>query len=214
MEEGRFQDFVLEFLPLYDARSHGLSRVGHIAAGKTRAGTPDLLKTDEYGQIAVQCGTDEDYWPPEDSIEGSKPYEDGLKCIEKLEHLSEITLVTNRETPARSANVKSRIIDALRVRMSANISLLGAEDLSQFLVTRVDRPAVRRVIAKFCRAAAVTIEALESADQLRVLGAVAQVRSADPKAVLPIVAEASLAAPGLPTATEYVLDRLNELRKL
>src|SRR5439155_26344947 len=83
-EGGRFQDFCLDFLPVYDARFEGLVRVGHTAAGKTRSGTPDLLKTFGDRQIAVQCGTDQDYWPPEAGITTSKPFRDAMECIRKL----------------------------------------------------------------------------------------------------------------------------------
>ena len=125
MEAGRFQDFCLEFLPLYDPRFEGLSRVGHTAGGKTRPGTPDLLKTDASGQIGVQCGTIEDYWPPEDAIDGSKPYEDGVKYIRVLTRPVEIVLVTNRETPARTPNIKLLISTALQQITDAQVSLFG-----------------------------------------------------------------------------------------
>lgn len=81
LEAGAFQDFSLEFLPLLDPRFEGLARVGHTAAGKTRAGTPDLLKTDPATgtQIAVQCGTDADYWSPKEPATRLKPVKDALK---------------------------------------------------------------------------------------------------------------------------------------
>ncbi len=154
MEGGRFQDFCLEFLPAYDARFAGLSRSGHTAAGKTRAGTPDLLKTLSDGQVAVQCGTGEDYWPPEDAIEGSKPYEDALSCLRALQKPVEIVLVTNREAPTHHPNVKYAIAIALRGYTDATITLLGLEDLSQSLVTRLDDRRVRNLVEKFCPIAA------------------------------------------------------------
>ena len=169
MEAGRFQDFCLEFLPLYDARFEGLSRLGHTAGGKTRPGTPDLLKTDASGQIGVQCGTAEDYWPPEDSVEGSKPHEDGLKCIRALARAVEVMLVTNRETPARTPNIKLIIATALQSATDARISLLGREDLSQFLSTDLEIGGVRKLIGKFFPLAASALEAREPAERLRVL---------------------------------------------
>ena len=33
------------------------------------------------------CGTDEDYWPPERSIETSKLYGDAMDCIRKLRNV-------------------------------------------------------------------------------------------------------------------------------
>ena len=61
MEQGRFQDFCLAFLPLYDERYAGLARFGHTVEGKTRIGTPDLIITDSDGfQTAVECSTEQD----------------------------------------------------------------------------------------------------------------------------------------------------------
>lgn len=213
MEGGRFQDFCLEFLPLYDSRFEGLSRVGHTAGGKTRPGTPDLLKTDASGQTGVQCGTGEDYWPPVDAVEGSKPYEDGRKCIGVLERPIEVVLVSNRETPARTPNIKLAIMKALQVSTGVQITLLGREDLSQFLITRLEEQPVRRLMAKFCPEMASALEDHEDADGLRVLRAVAETRSIDLRAVLPIVVEAMTSAPSIQAATGYVLERLDELNQ-
>jgi len=213
MEGGRFQDFCLEFLPVYDSRFEGLSRVGHTAGGKTRPGTPDLLKTDASGQTGVQCGTEEDYWPPEDAIEGSKPYEDGRKCMRVLEQPVEIVLVSNRATPARTPNVKLAIMKALQASTGVQITLLGREDLSQFLITRFEERRVRRLITKFCPEVAGALEASEDAESLRVLHAVAETRSVDLRAVLPIVSEVMASAPSVQAATGYVLERLDELNR-
>jgi hypothetical protein len=49
-EQGAFQEFCLSFLPLYDKRYEGLERHGATAAGKTRKGTPDLLKIGDQGR--------------------------------------------------------------------------------------------------------------------------------------------------------------------
>jgi len=213
MEGGRFQDFCLEFLPLYDSRFEGLSRVGHTAGGKTRPGTPDLLKTDASGQTGVQCGTEENYWPPEDAIAGSKPYEDGKKCMRVLEQPVEIVLASNRATPAREPNVKLAIMTALRSFTGARITLLGAEDLSQFLITRLEEQRVKRLITKFCPEVAGAMEASEDAEHLRVLRAVAERRSVQLRAVLPLLSEAMASAPSVPAATGYVLERLEELNR-
>jgi hypothetical protein len=62
-EQGMFQDFCLDFLPLYDFYYDGLQRHGATADGKTRKGTPDLIKTlPSAEQIAVQCSVDANYW--------------------------------------------------------------------------------------------------------------------------------------------------------
>ena len=94
LEQGAFQEFCLSFLPLYDTKYKGLERHGATAAGKTRKGTPDLLKTGEQGkQIAVQCSTEEDYWIPPSAYENWKPIKDITKCIEALKSIDEIVLV-------------------------------------------------------------------------------------------------------------------------
>jgi len=55
MEEGKFQDFCLDFLLLFDSSYKGLGRHRGTVEGKTRKGTPDLIKTLNNGkQIAVQ----------------------------------------------------------------------------------------------------------------------------------------------------------------
>ena len=89
MEPGRFQEFVLRVLPLYDQKYLGMVRHGGTEFGKTRAGVPDLLKTYGNGdQIGCECGTAEDYWsPPTDSTQLSswKPIYDARSCIDRLE---------------------------------------------------------------------------------------------------------------------------------
>ena len=213
MEGGRFQDFCLEFLPVYNARFEGLSRVGHTAGGKTRPGTPDLLKTDASGQIAVQCGTDQDYWSTEGTVEGSKPHVDGMKCIEALDRPVEIVLISNRETPPRTPNIKSAIVTTLRRFTAAEITLLGREDLSQFLITHLEDARVGRLMVKFCPTAAGALETHHEAKQLRVLSSVAELRSVDVRAALSVVAEAVSAAATVQAATGYVLERIDDLKR-
>jgi len=91
MEAGRFQDFCLRFLPCFADRYAGLERFGHTTEGKTRPGTPDLIRTLESGkQIAVQCGTEERYWGPTNKVDELKPVQDIQKCLGKLDNLIEI----------------------------------------------------------------------------------------------------------------------------
>ncbi len=81
LEQGAFQDFCLEFLPLFDTRFNGLERHGGTAEGKTRAGTPDLIKTFPDGShICIQCSADQKYWSKPSVIEKWKPIEDIIKC--------------------------------------------------------------------------------------------------------------------------------------
>ena len=63
MEQGEFQCFCLNFLPVYDSKYKGLKRFGHNARGKTTKGTPDNLLTLEDGKIiAFECSTEKKYW--------------------------------------------------------------------------------------------------------------------------------------------------------
>ena len=148
-EGGRFQEFCLDFLPIYHARFEGLARLGHTAAGKTRAGTPDLLVTAGERQIAVQCGTERDYWPSEKSVAASKPYRDAMDCVKTLTHLAEIVLVTNRETPPNAPNVRAAISAAVNQQTTATVTLLGLEDLGQYLVGNIDEPRIVTLIAHY-----------------------------------------------------------------
>ena len=108
MEAGNFQDFCLEFLPTTNDRYTGLSRFGHTASGKTRPGTPDLLLTCADGsQIAVQCGTEENYWVCSQKVENWKPFVDAQKCLNTLTNLVEIVLIANREVPINKPNTNS-----------------------------------------------------------------------------------------------------------
>ena len=50
MEQGAFQSFCLDFLPLIGSSYKGLERHGGTADGKTRKGTPDLIKTFSNGK--------------------------------------------------------------------------------------------------------------------------------------------------------------------
>ena len=150
MEPGRFQDFCLEFLPLYDARFKSLARFGHTADGKTRPGTPDLLKTDSTGnQIAVECGTEEDYWKEKTELDNWKPLKDARKCLAALDKLSEIVLISTRETPTNAPNTKTRVSTILQEQTSAEITLLTREDVSQFLSNTAHELVIQQLLQKF-----------------------------------------------------------------
>jgi hypothetical protein len=212
MEAGRFQEFCLAFLPIYDARFEGVVRLGGTADGRTRAGTPDLLKTAPLGaQIAVQCGTEERYWPSEGGIETSKPFRDGMKCIETLEHLGEIVLITNRESPPRWPNVKANLIEALQQHSGARITILGLEDLGQWLVPHLDDHRVLRLVEEFCPAVLPARAEREDAERFRLLRAVAGASPMDVRTLLAVVDEAVTRALGAEASRQYVFQRIDEL---
>ena len=77
LEQGMFQELCLSFLPLYNQKYQGLRRHGGTADGKTRKGTPDLIKTNsDSTQIAVQCSVDKDYWKKTGNLADTKPCKD------------------------------------------------------------------------------------------------------------------------------------------
>jgi hypothetical protein len=129
LEQGAFQEFCLIFLPIYDKKFKGLERHGGTAGGKTRKGTPDLIKTTVQGkQIAVQCSTEEDYWvAPSDpeKTENWKPIKDISRCLEDLKHLKEIVLCSNQEIPTSFANVKSEIRRWAKVKTNVKITIFS-----------------------------------------------------------------------------------------
>jgi len=210
-EGGRFQDFCLDFLPAYDGRFEGLVRLGHTAGGKTRAGTPDLLKTAGERQIAVQCGTDQNYWPSEATIATSKPYQDAIDCIRALQNLDEIVLVTNRETPLGSPNLRAQISAAVRHETTAAVTLLGREDLGQFLALNVTDPRVARIITEYFPNVARALEAQRDATQHRILLKIARTQQMELGAALHVVEDAFRAKTGIAEATAYALEQARAL---
>ena len=132
LEQGAFQEFCLSFLPLYDKKYKGLERHGATAGGKTRKGTPDLLKIGERGkQIAVQCSTEEDYWIPPSAYENWKPIKDIMKCIEALKSVEEIVLCSNREISPSRPNTKSEIVTWAKPLTGARITLLSISSFEE-----------------------------------------------------------------------------------
>jgi hypothetical protein len=121
-EAGRFQEFVLRFLPLFDENHEGMIRHGHTEEGKTRKGVPDLLKTFPNGdQIGCECGTAEDYWSAPKEVSDYptwKPIEDGLKCLAKMARPIEVVLASNQPIPTNHPNAKTLVIDYLTKKES------------------------------------------------------------------------------------------------
>ena len=112
IEQGALQDFCLSFLPIYDSRFNGLERHGGTATGKTRAGTPDLLKTNPDGShICVQCSVEQDYWSrPKKNTDDWKPIKDINECLSKIKNIKEIVLCSSQEIPTNYPNAKADII--------------------------------------------------------------------------------------------------------
>ena len=145
MEPGAFQDVCLEFLPLFDASYEGLERHGMTVEGKTRKGTPDLIKTLSDGkQIAVQCSVEVDYWSmPKDktNFPSWKPCKDIDKCLQGLSNIQEIVLCSNQEVPTNAPNAKAEVISYTKDKADVEMTLLCCSDIENSLIGNVREPA-------------------------------------------------------------------------
>ena len=148
IDDGPFQSFCLDFLPLYNNTYQQLKRHGGTSTGKTRKGTPDLIKTLDNGeQIAVQCSVEENYWKKpkkEEKLDNWKPVSDINDCISKVTNLKEIVLCSNREIPTNLPNVKSELIQKYKDITDAKITLLDRADIEKTLLEYVGTPSLDR----------------------------------------------------------------------
>jgi hypothetical protein len=154
MEQGRFQDFCLMFLSAQDRSYSGLERFGHTPGGKTRKGTPDLLKTlDDGRQLAVQCSTEKSYWnKPSNEANYStswKPCMDLDDCLEKLQDPVEIVLCCNQEIPTNQPNAKADILNYAFRKTKAKITIMALEDFDQNLATNIETPTFEQIFEEF-----------------------------------------------------------------
>ena len=212
MEAGKFQDFCLDFLPLWDARFVGLSRFGHSAAGKTRAGTPDLILTRPDGkQIGVQCGTEENYWKATEDVTNWKPYSDATKSIETLTNLFEVVLIANREIPSNKPNTKSELIGLLRDKTSAAITSLGREDIGQFISTTLHTPPTKRLIKAYFPDAFNAFASEEEAQRLRLGRTISSERPVEASTLFTLIDQAVQSFGWTEELKQYVLGQLDEL---
>jgi len=212
MEAGRFQDFCLEFLPLWDTRFVGLSRLGHTAGGKTRPGTPDLILTRSDGsQIGVQCGTEEEYWKPTEDLANWKPYSDSKKCITTLGNLHEIVAIANREIPTNMPNTKSELISILRPETTATITPLAREDISQFVLTALHIPSIKNLLKAYCPDAFHAFENEEAAQRLQLGRVISSERLVEAKTLFRLIDESVQSYGNVEEAKQCVIEMLDEL---
>lgn len=212
MESGKFQDFCLDFLPLWDGRFRGLARFGHTAAGKTRAGTPDLLLTKPDGsQIGVQCGTEENYWKQPDDVVKWKPYADAIKCIETLTNLIEIVIVANREIPTNKPNTKSALIGLLEDKTGAVVTPLAREDVSQFISSTLHTPPTKRLLQAYFQEAFQAFVSEEEAQRLGLGRSISSERPVDARTLIAIIDQAVECFGHTEKLKEYVVGQLDEL---
>jgi len=144
MEQGAFQDFCLDFLPLFDPSYKGLKRHGGTVEGKTRKGTPDLIKTLSNGkQIAVQCSVATGYWKsPKDKsrFHTWKPCKDIDKCVQHLDNVEETVLCSNQEVPTNKPNAEADILSYAKHKTNAIITLLCCVKIENSLIDNVATP--------------------------------------------------------------------------
>jgi hypothetical protein len=149
LEQGAFQEFCLSFLPIFDSKFVGLERHGGTADGKTRAGTPDLLKTNPDGShICVQCSIDKDYWTKPSQINNWKPIKDILECANKVNKIAEIVLCASPEIPTNLPNLKSEIKDISGNYTNALITILSLSNFEETISNSIHRYS--ELIKSFC----------------------------------------------------------------
>lgn len=151
MEQGEFQCFCLDFLPIYDSRYKGLKRFGHTAEGKTRKGTPDMLLTLGDGKIiAIECSTEKDYWKQKEDFNKWKPCKDINKCIEKCKNnLKEIILCSNQEQPTNKPDIDSEIIKFARNKAPAKITIFDCTKMENILFTNIQNPLFKSIYENY-----------------------------------------------------------------
>jgi len=151
MEQGEFQCFCLNFLPIYDSKYKGLKRFGHTAEGKTRKGTPDIILTSEDGKIiAVECSTEKNYWKQTENINKWKPCKDINKCIEKFKNnLKEIVLCSNQEQPTNAPNLDSKIIKFARNKTSAKIIIFDCAKIENILSENLKNSSFKLIFENY-----------------------------------------------------------------
>lgn len=212
MEGGCFQDFCLDFLPLFESRYKGVQRFGHTAEGKTRAGTPDLLKTYPNGQqIAVQCGTEENYWKIPDDPTKWKPLLDARKCLEKLEGLIEVVLVANREIPTNQPNTRVYLISTLKSETTAQITAISCEEFGQFISSSLHEPSSRRLLEKYCPEAYAAFSHETQARQWQIGREVALERFVPAGELFRLIDEVVESRANIHNPSEYIIERLDIL---
>jgi len=209
MEAGEFQDSCLEFLPLWDDRFRGLSRLGHTAAGKTRAGTPDLLLTrPDSSQIGVQCGTEESYWKPTEDVTKWKPYLDANKCIRALKNLFEVVVIANRKISTNKPNTKAGLIGLLEDKTVAAVTPLAREDISQYISSTLHTPPTKRLIKKYFPDAFQVFASEEEAQRLGLGRSISSERPVDARTLIALIDQAFESFGHTERLKEYVVGQL------
>ncbi len=151
MEQGEFQSFCLDFIPIYDSKYKGLKRFGNTAEGKTRKGTPDMILTLGDGKIiAGECSTKKDYWKQKKDFNKWKPCEDINKCINEFKNdLKEVILCSNQEQPTNKPKIDSEIIKFAKDKTLAIISIYDLAKIESIISRNIQNPSFRSIIKKY-----------------------------------------------------------------
>lgn len=216
MEQGAFQDFCLDFLPLLDPSYKGLERHGGTVEGRTRKGTPDLIKTLSNGkQIAVQCSVATGYWksPKEKSkFPTWKPCEDIDKCLQHLNNVEEIILCSNQEVPTNKPNAKADILSYAKHKTNARITLLCCADIENFLTDNVATPDFEALFKNHFPKIHERIAFLKEAQGNKLALELLKERPVSLDNVLKIATDAARNLTDLKEAKAYALKKIDELR--
>lgn len=151
MEQGEFQCFCLDFIPIYDSKYKGLKRFGNTAEGKTRKGTPDMLLTLGDGKIiAGECSTEKDYWKQKEDFNKWKPCKDINKCIDEFKNdLKEVILCSNQEQPTNKPKIDSEIIKFAGNKTFAIISIYDCAKIENIISKNIQNPSFRAIIKEY-----------------------------------------------------------------
>lgn len=210
MEPGAFQEFCLEFLPLFDPSYKGLERHGGTVNGKTRKGTPDLIKTLSSGrQIAVQCSVATDYWKiPKDKSKW-KPCADVDKCLQFLSNVQEIILCSNQEIPTNAPNAKAEV---LLYAKNLKISLLCCSDVENILIDNIENPNFKALLKNHFSKIYERIDLLKDAEMTKLAIEIFKERPVPLDDALKIAREVTSSIIDLKDAKVYALKKVDELK--
>lgn len=216
MEPGAFQDFCLDFLPLFDPSYKGLERHGGTVEGKPRKGTPDLIKTLSNGkQIAVQCSVAAKYWKsPKDKSKFPtwKPCDDIEKCLQRLNNVEEIILCSNQEVPTNRPNAKTEILSYTKHKTNARITLLCGSNIENSLINNVETPGFETLFKKHFPKIHERIAFSKEAQANKLAINLLKERPVSLDNVLRIATDATRNLIDLKDAKAYALKKIDELR--